>query len=114
MEEILAKIKNLPGVLGVYLIDPEGDLLYVNSNLDNSPMDLSLLFASLKGYFSQVLELTKLGKFVDTFIDGSVGRILFSNLKNDNILVVVASNISNFGLIKFEISNAIGALEASL
>jgi len=48
MEEILAKIKNLPGVLGVYLIDPEGDLLYVNSNLDNSPMDLSLLFASLK------------------------------------------------------------------
>ena len=81
MEEILAKIKNLPGVLGVYLIDPEGDLLYVNSNLDNSPMDLSLLFASLKGYFSQVLELTKLGKFVDTFIDGSVGRILFSNLK---------------------------------
>jgi|UniRef100_A0A7C4U0R7 hypothetical protein len=110
MEKILSKVKSLQGVLGVYLVDAEGTLLYANSSLDNSPIELSYLLASLKGYLSQMLEVTKMGKFVDTFIDGTVGRIIFSSLKNGDILVVFASNVSNLGLIKYEMANAIEQL----
>lgn len=111
MEKILSKVKNLPGVLGVYLIDGEGNLLYVNSSLDNSPIDLAYLLASLTGYLSQILEGTKMGKFVDSFINGTTGRIIFSSLKNGNTLVVFASNVSNLGLVKYEMSNAMEQLE---
>lgn len=111
MEKILSKIKNLPGVLGVYLIDNDGNLLYVNSSLDNPPIELAYTLASLKGYLSDLLESTKMGKFIDSFIDGNVGRIIFSSLKNGDLLVIFASNVSNLGMIKFEMSNAIQQIE---
>jgi len=111
MEKILSKIKGLPGVLGVYLVDKDGNLLYVNSNLDNPPIELSYLLNSVKGYLGELLELTKLGKFCENIINGTTGRIIFSNLKNGDLLVVFASNVSNLGVVKFEISNAIDALD---
>jgi predicted regulator of Ras-like GTPase activity (Roadblock/LC7/MglB family) len=111
MEKILSKLKNLPGVLGVYLIDSEGNLLFVNSSLDNPPIELAYTLASLKGYLNDLLDSTKMGKFVDSFVDGSVGRIIFTGLKSGELLVVFASNVSNLGMIKFEMSNAIQQIE---
>ncbi len=110
MEKVLSKVKDLPGVLGVYLIDAEGNLLYVNSNLDNPPIELSYLLSSLKGYLSELLSLSKFGKFNESIISGSTGRIIFSALKNGSFLVVFAENVSNLGLVKFEIANAIDAI----
>ncbi|MGB9832337.1 MAG: roadblock/LC7 domain-containing protein [Caldisericum exile] len=111
MEKILSKLKNLSGVLGVYLLDVEGNLLYVNSSLDNPPIELSYTLASLKGYLNDLLDSTKMGKFADCFINGSVGRIIFNSLKNGDLLVIFASNVSNLGMIKFEMSNAIQQIE---
>ncbi|BAL81088.1 roadblock/LC7 domain-containing protein [Caldisericum exile] len=111
MEKILSKLKGLPGVLGVYLVDSDGNLLYVNSSLDNPPIELSYALSSLRGYLNDLLDSTKMGKFVDSFIDGSVGRIIFNSLKNGDLLVVFASNVSNLGMIKFEMSNAIQQIE---
>lgn len=112
IEETLTKLKNNKGVLGVYLVDTEGNLLFVSSSLDNPPLELSGLFAALSGYFKEITEDTKIGNFSDAIINGSFGRILVSSLKNNNILVVFVSNSSSLGTIRLEISNTIDLLNS--
>lgn len=111
IEEILAKLKNAQGVLGVYLLDPDGSLLFVSSSLDNSPLELSGLFASLSGYLKEITENTKLGNFTDAIINSNFGRIIITKLRNSNILVVFVSTTSSLGTIRLTISNTINQLE---
>jgi len=111
MEKILTKLKETAGVLGVYLTDEEGSLLFVSSSLDNSPLPLAGLFASLKGYFSELSEQTKVGKFIDAIINSSAGRIIISSIAEGKILVVFTSNISSLGTIRLSIANTIEALK---
>jgi predicted regulator of Ras-like GTPase activity (Roadblock/LC7/MglB family) len=110
MENILAKLKEAQGVLGVYLVGKGGNLLYGSSSLDSSPIALSGLVASLKGYITSMLEEVKLGNFSDMIVDGSAGRFVISQLKNGDLLAVFLTNSGNLGLVKFAISNSIDAL----
>ncbi len=110
IEDILTKLKSTQGVLGVYLLDAEGSLLFVSSSLDNPPIELAGLFASLSGYLLQITEGTKSGSFVDAIINGTYGRIIVSILKNNNILVVFVSNSTSLGTIRLAISNTIDTL----
>lgn len=110
METILAKLKETQGVLGVYLVGNSGNLLYGSSSLDSSPIALSGLISSLKGYIASILEEVKLGNFSDMIVDGSTGRFVVSQLKNADLLAVFLTNSGNLGLVKFAISNSIDAL----
>jgi predicted regulator of Ras-like GTPase activity (Roadblock/LC7/MglB family) len=114
MDKILTKIKDMPGVLGVYLATEDGKLLFSSSSLDNSPIILAGLTASLKGFISNLLESTKMGKFIDIIINGSTGRAIISTLKNNDILLVFMTGASNLGAIKYEISNIIESLNQTL
>jgi predicted regulator of Ras-like GTPase activity (Roadblock/LC7/MglB family) len=110
MENILAKLKDAQGVLGVYLVTADGNLLYGSSSLDSSPIALSGLVAALKGYIASMLEEVKMGNFSDLIIDGTLGRIVVSQLKNGDTLAVFLTNSGNLGLVKFSISNSVDAL----
>ena len=114
IDKILTKIKDAPGVLGVYLATDSGKLIFSSSSLDNSPLVLAGLTASLKGYISNLLENTKMGKFTDTIINGSIGKVIISTLKNGDILIIFITGSSNLGTIKYEISNIIESLNKSI
>jgi predicted regulator of Ras-like GTPase activity (Roadblock/LC7/MglB family) len=114
IDKILTNIKDFPEVLGVYLATDSGKLIFGSSSLDNSPLILAGLIASLKGYISNLLENTKMGEFTDTIINGSIGKIIISTLKNGNILVVFVTGSSNLGTIKYKISNIIELLNKSI
>ncbi|MCX6088198.1 MAG: roadblock/LC7 domain-containing protein [Caldiserica bacterium] len=114
MDKILTKIKDMPGVLGVYLTTEDGKLLFSSSSIDNSPLVLAGLTASLKGYISDLLESTKMGKFTDSIINGNIGRVIIATLKNNDILLVFMTGSSNLGVIKYEISNIIESLNQTL
>lgn len=111
IEEILTKLKSTQGVLGVYLLDPDGSLLFVSSSLDNGPLELSGLFASLSGHLKEITENTKLGNFTDAIINSDYGRIIITRLKNGNILVVFVSATSSLGTVRLTISNTVNQLE---
>ncbi len=110
MNEILEKLKNTSGVLSVILSDKEGNLLYSSSSLDASPVTMAGLSGAFAGYFDELLSNTGMGKFIDTIINGSTGRVIISRLNNGNILSVFMTASGNIGLVKFAISNTIQAL----
>ncbi|MGB9695145.1 MAG: roadblock/LC7 domain-containing protein [Caldisericaceae bacterium] len=110
MENILAKLKEEKGVLGVYLVGNDGNLLYGSSSLDSSPIALAGLVAALKGYVGSMLSEVKMGDFYDMIIDGTIGRVVISQLKNGDLLAVFLTNSGNLGLVKFAISNSIDEL----
>ncbi len=107
MNEILEKLKNTSGVLSVVLTDKNGTLLYSSSSLDASPMVIAGIASALSGYLNELLEKTSMGKFTDTIINGTTGRVIISKLKNENILVVFMTASGNLGLVKFALSNTI-------
>ncbi len=107
MENILTKLKETQGVLGVYLVGVDGNLIFGSSSLDASPIALAGIVASFKGYISEMLSTVKMGEFSDVIVDGSIGRIVLSALKNGDILSVYLTNSGNLGLVKFAISNSI-------
>ena len=107
MNEILEKLKNMSGVLSVILTDENGTLLYSSSSLDASPVVISGLSSALSGYLNELLQSTSMGKFTDTIINGSTGRVIISKLKNGNILSVFMTASGNLGLVKLAIANTI-------
>jgi len=113
MEELLTKLKNTQGILAVILTDKNGSLLYSSSSLDASPVVLSGLIASLKGFLDEILQGIKMGDFKDTIINGDNGRIIISLLNNGNILAIFTTGAGNLGLVKFALSNTMEALNKS-
>jgi predicted regulator of Ras-like GTPase activity (Roadblock/LC7/MglB family) len=114
IDNILTKIKDKPGVLGVFLTTESGKLIFSSSSLDNSPLILAGMAASLKGYVSDLLENTKMGNFIDLILEGTVGRVIISSLKNGDILLVFIASSSNLGTIKYEIANVLETLNKSI
>ncbi len=110
MNTILEKLKNTPGVLSVVLTDVKGNLLYSSSSLDASPTLIAGLQSAFVGYFDELLSNTSMGKFTDTIINGTTGRIIISRIKDGNILSVFMIASGNLGLVKFAISNTIQSL----
>ncbi len=110
MENILLRLKDIPGVLGVYLTSTDGKMLFSSSSLDNSPIVISGLSASIKAYLSTLLQEIKMGDFVDIILNGSLGRVVITVLKSGDILSVFMTSSSNLGRVKYEISNVLNAL----
>ena len=107
MTEILEKLKNTPGILSVVLTDKDGNLIYSSSSLDASPVTIAGLSSAFAGYLEELLGNTGMGKFTDTIINGTTGRVIISKLDNGNILSVFMTASGNLGLVKFALSNTI-------
>ena len=105
MNEILEKLKNTSGVLSVVLTDKNGTLLYSSSSLDASPTVIAGLSSALAGYLNKLMENTSMGKFTDTIINGTTGRVIICQLNNGSILSVFMTASGNLGLVKFAITN---------
>lgn len=105
MEEILKKLKQINGVLGVMIIESDGLLInsIVESNID--PEAISGLCASVFRNSRSILNTTNLGDLEVATLEADNGNLFIIRVEEVFLTIITTKNI-NLGLIRLSIKNS--------
>ncbi len=105
MEEILRRLKSIPGVIGVMIVEADGLLInsLVDSNID--PEAISGLCASVFRNSRSILSTTNLGDLEIAMLEADNGNLFIKRVEEVFLSLLTRKDI-NLGLIRLSIKNA--------
>lgn len=115
MEEILAKLAQVNGILGALIIGKDGLIIDFKGDTQTDP---DFIGATLAEFFttgeSTMSEKFKFGELSGITIETSEGKYFLNAINNDTFLVTIGGSNLNLGLIRLEIKTAIENLQQVL